>query len=117
MPGVYFLVALLLAFVVAAALGWPWSVLLIRRLYGRPLDTLLATWGVGLMLQQAGAQHLRRAERAGGQPAWLNGGLRLAPALLLPYKRLFIIVLVVACLGGVYALPRPHRRPGGACAR
>ena len=38
---------------------------LIRRLYGRPLDTLLATWGVSLVLQQARAQHLRRAQRAG----------------------------------------------------
>src|SRR5437773_11660888 len=51
--GMYFFVALLLAFVVTAALGFILERLLVRHLYGRPLDTLLATWGVGLVLQQA----------------------------------------------------------------
>jgi urea transport system permease protein len=40
----------------------------IRFLYGRPLETLLATWGISLILMQAGAHDLRRAERAGGEP-------------------------------------------------
>ena len=50
--GLHFVVALPLAFVVAAGLGVVLERTLIHRLYGRPLDTLLATWGVGLMLQQ-----------------------------------------------------------------
>src|SRR5215210_816265 len=51
-PGIYFPVALVGAFLVTAALGVLLEVGLIRHLYGRPLDSLLATWGVGLMLQQ-----------------------------------------------------------------
>src|SRR5262245_1620134 len=50
--GVYFLAALPAAFVVTAALGWVLERTIVRHLYGRPLDTLLATWGVGLALQQ-----------------------------------------------------------------
>ena len=49
---VYFIVALPIAFGVAALIGWLLEVILIRHLYGRPLDSLLATWGVGMMLQQ-----------------------------------------------------------------
>src|SRR5687767_3687949 len=49
----YFICAIPFAFGVAAAMGWLLEWTIIRRLYGRPLDTLLATWGVSLMLQQA----------------------------------------------------------------
>ena len=48
--GAYFVVALPIAFIVAALIGWLLEVVLIRHLYGRPLDSLLATWGVGMML-------------------------------------------------------------------
>ena len=51
--GLWFVLAIVTAFVVVGALGVLMEVTLIRHLYGRPLDTLLATWGVGLMLQQA----------------------------------------------------------------
>src|SRR5215217_4636862 len=50
--GLYIFVAMILAFLVTGALGFLLERLLIRHLYGRPLDTLLATWGVGLVLQQ-----------------------------------------------------------------
>src|SRR6266849_4246470 len=50
--GVYYLLALPVAFLVTAALGWVLERTVVRHLYGRPLDTLLATWGVGLVLQQ-----------------------------------------------------------------
>jgi urea transport system permease protein len=101
--GAYFIVALLLSFVVAAAAGLALELLLIRRLYGRPLDTLLATWGVALMLQQLARSIFGAPNVQVVSPAWLDGGLRLGPALLLPSKRLFILVLVVACLAAVYA--------------
>ena len=47
------LIALPFAFLVTAAMGWLLEATVVRRLYGRPLDTLLATWGVSLVLQQA----------------------------------------------------------------
>jgi urea transport system permease protein len=50
--GWYFIVAIPFAFCVAALMGWLLEATVIRKLYGRPLDTLLATWGVSLILQQ-----------------------------------------------------------------
>ena len=65
---------------------------MIRWLYGRPLETLLATWGISLVLIQARAHAVRRAERAGGQPE-LDVGRRARslPNLVLPYSRIVII--------------------------
>ncbi|MBC8077361.1 MAG: urea ABC transporter permease subunit UrtB, partial [Chloroflexales bacterium] len=74
----------------------------IRFLYGRPLDTLLATWGVGLILQQAARSIFGAPNVQVASPDWLSGGLRLAPTVFLPYKRLFIIALVALCIGGIY---------------
>jgi urea transport system permease protein len=110
-PGVYFPAALVLAFVVAGAVGLALEVLLIRRLYGRPLDTLLATWGVALMLQQLARSIFGAPNVQVDSPAWLNGGLQLSPALSLPYKRLFILVLAIACIGAIYGYL--YRSPAG----
>jgi urea transport system permease protein len=78
------------------------EVTLIRFLYGRPLDTLLATWGVGLVLQQAARSIFGAPNVQVTSPEWLNGGLTVMPGLLLPYKRLFIIALVIVCVVGIY---------------
>jgi urea transport system permease protein len=102
--GIWFVLAIPTAFVVAALLGILLEVSLIRFLYGRPLDTLLATWGVGLILQQAARSIFGASNVQVTSPAWLGGGLRLAPGLLLPYTRLFIIALVLLCIGGIYLL-------------
>ena len=75
---------------------------LIRFLYGRPLDSLLATWGVGLVLQQLARSIFGAPNVAVTSPAWLNGGLKIMDGTLLPYKRLFIIALVIACLVAMY---------------
>jgi urea transport system permease protein len=98
----YFLVALLAAFVITAALGLLLEVTLIRYLYGRPLDTLLATWGVGLLLQQAARTIFGAPNVQVASPPWLSGGVRLLPGALLPYKRLFIIALSITCLVAIY---------------
>ncbi len=98
----YFPLALLVAFVLAAALGILLERLLISRLYGRPLDTLLATWGVSLMLQQAARGIFGAPNVQVISPPWLNGGIALSAELTLPYKRLFILALVTICMTGVY---------------
>jgi urea transport system permease protein len=72
----------------------------IRFLYGRPLETLLATWGISLMLHAAGAQHLRRAERRRGEPGWMSGGWQLMANLQLPWNRIVIIGFALAVLAG-----------------
>ncbi|MDA0673077.1 MAG: branched-chain amino acid ABC transporter permease [Cyanobacteria bacterium] len=164
-PEIYILVALPLAFVVAALTGLALERWVIRYLYGRPLETLLATWGVslilkqfvrsvnwamviglvvfallffggrwliqkqrvlsptiatvmgvlsgaialvaGLIMNQSGSTALSRAWFSARNvdvtaPSWLRGGLSLGTTLQFPYARLFIIVLTVLCLVGVY---------------
>ena len=87
----YPLVALPVAFFVTAAIGMALERTVIRHLYGRPLETLLATWGISLILIQLvrvlfGAQNVEVAN-----PGWLSGGLQVLPNLVLPYNRMVII--------------------------
>ncbi|MBA1273453.1 urea ABC transporter permease subunit UrtB [Stutzerimonas azotifigens] len=87
----YPLAALPVAFFVTAAIGMALERTVIRHLYGRPLETLLATWGISLILIQLvrvifGAQNVEVAN-----PGWLSGGLQVLPNLVLPYNRMVII--------------------------
>lgn len=97
-----FALALPVAFLVAGAAGFLLERLLIRHLYGRPLDTLLATWGVGLMLQQLARSIFGAPNVQVVAPSWLAGGITLAPDLVLPNKRTFMVLLAAACVGGIY---------------
>jgi len=92
----YPLIALPVAFTVSAGVGMALERTIIRHLYGRPLETLLATWGISLILIQAirllfGAQNVEVSN-----PAWLSGGIQLLPNLVLPYNRLVIIGFALA---------------------
>jgi urea transport system permease protein len=102
MFGLYFLIAIPIAFLVSALIGFLLESFLIRYLYGRPLDSLLATWGISLILQQAARSVFGAPNVAVTAPAWLNGGLTVMGNVTLPYKRLFIIFLVIACIIGLY---------------
>jgi urea transport system permease protein len=87
----YLLLALPAAFVVTAAVGMLMERTVIRWLYGRPLETLLATWGISLMLMQTvrtlfGAQNVEVAN-----PSWMSGGVTVLGSLVLPYNRIVII--------------------------
>ena len=114
-PGISFVVALVVAFAAAALIGYVLEVGLIRFLYKRPLDSLLATWGVGLVLQQVARSLFGAPNVQVTSPAWLNGAVVLMPGVLLPYKRLFILGLVAACMLGVYLLL--YRSPYGRRVR
>ncbi|MDP1847083.1 MAG: urea ABC transporter permease subunit UrtB [Solirubrobacteraceae bacterium] len=86
--------ALPAAFLVAGTLGLILEFTVIRRLYGRPLDTLLVTWGVGLMLQQL-ARDLFGAQNVNvSAPSFLDGGVSVL-GVSLSHSRLFIIAMVV----------------------
>jgi len=78
------------------------EITMIRHLYGRPLDTLLATWGVGLILQQAARSLFGAPNVNVSSPVWLSGGVDIGAGLLLPYKRIFIIALVLVVVIAVY---------------
>jgi urea transport system permease protein len=100
-----FLVALVTAFIITALFGALLETTLIRRLTARPLDTLLATWGVSLIMQQA-ARDLFGATGVSVQaPAWLDGGLTLGD-LQLPMSRLFILLVAILVLLGMAAILR-----------
>ncbi len=95
------LVALPVAFVVAGLMGLVLERLLIRRLYGRPLDTLLVTWGVSLVLQQVARDLFGAPNVNVTKPSWLDGGFELFGARL-PYTRLFILALVALAITAIW---------------
>jgi urea transport system permease protein len=97
----FFPVSLPLAFVVAGSIGFAIEALIIRHLYGRPLESLLATWGISLILVQS-ARSLFGDLTAVRLPMLLSGGYSLAPQVVLPYNRLFIIALTAAIVGAMY---------------
>ena len=98
----YFLVALPVAFVVAGLFGLAIERGVIRFLYGRPLETLLVTWGLGLILQQAVRQTFGAANVDIASPSWLSGGEQIMVGVFLPYNRLFIIGLTIVCVIATY---------------
>ncbi len=98
---VYFLASLPIAFFVAGACGLFLEATVIRFLYGRPLETMLATWGVSLVLIQL-ARVLFGDLTAVTAPAWLSGGAQVLIGVYLPYNRVFIIVLSIVCVIGIY---------------
>ncbi len=106
--GIGYPIGMLVAFAGTAIFGAILEVTLIRRLYGRPLDTLLATWGVSLILQQAARSIFGPIGNEVTAPAWLAGSIRISGGLLrgldLPVSRLFIIMLSAAVLGLVALL-------------
>ncbi|MEC1687874.1 urea ABC transporter permease subunit UrtB [Bacillus mojavensis] len=93
----YFLIAIIMAFAVAALIGIVIEKVIVRRLYDRPLDSLLATWGVSLILQQAARSTFGAPNVAVKSPEWLTGGVTLF-SVTFPYKRLFILALVLFTL-------------------
>jgi len=100
----YLLVALPAAFIVAAAVGIALERLVIRWLYGRPLETLLCTWGISLILMQGvrsifGAQNVEVAN-----PSWMSGGVTVLGSLVLSYNRIVIIFFALFVVLAVWLI-------------
>jgi urea transport system permease protein len=100
----YFMTALPLSFLVAGTVGLALERGVIRHLYGRPLETLLLTWGVSLIIQQGLRLWFGAANVDVTSPRWLSGGVPVMVGLQLPYNRLFIIVLAAISVAGMYWL-------------
>jgi urea transport system permease protein len=100
----YFLVALPLSFLVAGVAGFALERGVIRFLYGRPLETLLLTWGISLMIQQGLRLWFGAANVDVISPTWLSGGVPVMVGIQLPYNRLFIIGLATVAVAGMYLL-------------
>jgi urea transport system permease protein len=101
--GAYFFVAMILAFLASGALGMLVEWGLIRHLYRRPLDTLLATWGLSLILQQAYRSIFGAREVGVTIPDWMMGSIYLTDLIEIPLNGLFVMVLtlVIATAVGV----------------
>jgi len=100
----YLLAAVPVSFAVSATVGMALERSVIRFLYGRPLETLLATWGISLMLIQAvrtlfGAQNVQVEN-----PVWMSGGLQFMSGVVLPWSRIVIIGFAAAVVLLVWAL-------------
>ena len=105
----YYFAALPMAFLVSALVGLIMEALVVRHLYNRPLESLLATWGVGLLLIQL--IRIRYGDNIGvNSPTWARGGYEIAQDIILPYARLYLIGLCVACVSFVYFILRRTRQ-------
>ena len=97
----YLIAAIPVAFMASALVGAAMERSVIRFLYGRPLETLLATWGISLILMQS-VRTLFGAQNVGVEnPSWMSGSFALLPNLSLPYNRLMIVVFALLVLLGV----------------
>jgi len=89
------LIAVPLAFLVAGLIGVLIERTIIRFLYGRPLETLLATWGLSLIIQQAVRTVFGSTNREVGNPSWMSGAFDLGQ-MTITYNRLWIVVFTIA---------------------
>ncbi|MCG8909013.1 MULTISPECIES: urea ABC transporter permease subunit UrtB [Pseudomonas] len=91
----YFFFAIILAFFVAGAIGWVVEWAMISRLYQRPLDTLLATWGLSLILQQLFRSVFGAREVSAEMPEWVMGSWSPSDSIDIPKNGLFVMALTV----------------------
>jgi urea transport system permease protein len=100
----YVVAAIPLSFLAAAAVGAVMERGVIRWLYGRPLETLLCTWGISLILMQSVRSLFGAQNVAVENPSWLSGGLQVLPNLTLPYNRIAILVFAALVLAAMALL-------------
>ena len=97
----YLLVSVPVGFLVAAAFGIALERTVIRFLYGRPLETLLSTWGISLILQQMVRTVFGAPNKEVANPSWMTGGFNVTGGFFVTWNRLYIIVFCFAVLGAI----------------
>jgi urea transport system permease protein len=100
----YLFFAIPVAFAVATAAGILLERTVIRHLYGRPLETLLATWGISLVLIQTIRLGYGASNVAVANPSWLAGGTEVLSGIVVPYSRMGVILFVIAAAAFVWFL-------------
>ncbi|MDA9110469.1 urea ABC transporter permease subunit UrtB [bacterium] len=104
----YYLFALPMAFCTVAIVGLIIESLVVRHLYNRPLESLLATWGVGLFLIQV--IRIIYGDNIGvNSPTWARGGFEISQDVVLPYARLYLLGLSILCICFIYFIIRKTR--------
>ena len=105
----YYFFALPVAFLASATVGLLMEKFVVRHLYNRPLESLLATWGVSLLLIQL--VRLRYGDNIGvNAPTWARGGFEISQDVILPFARLYLLALSAACVGFIYFIIRKTRK-------
>jgi urea transport system permease protein len=100
----YFFAALVIAFVAAYAFGYLVERVMISKLYKRPLDTLLATWGLSLAMQQAFRSIFGAKEVSAELPDWLLGSFKPTENIDIPINGVFTMCIAVLMTGGIFLL-------------
>lgn len=100
----YFVFAIVMAFLIAGALGYLAEFVLIRHLYTRPLDTLLATWGLSLIMQQTFRSVFGAREVSPTLPDWLLGSYQPTESIDIPLNGIFVLGLTILVTGAVFFL-------------
>ncbi len=93
----YFIFAIPCAFIISALVGYLCELIIIKKLYGRPYETILATWGLSLVLIQT-VRLIFGDTLSLTPPSWLSGGWEVTPDLILPINRIFIIIFSTTCV-------------------
>ena len=99
--GYYLIVSVPVAFLVAGAMGVALERGIIRFLYGRPLETLLATWGISLILQQLVRSVFGSPNKEVSNPDWMTGGFELIGGFTVTWNRLYIVIFCFLILGAL----------------
>ncbi len=100
----YFIFAIILSFIIAFAFGYFIELVMIRHLYKRPLDTLLATWGLSLVMQQIFRSSFGAKEVSATLPDWLLGSFAPSESIDIPLNGIFVLGLAVIVTSGVYLI-------------
>jgi len=100
----YFLLAIVASFLVAGLFGYLTEFVLIRHLYKRPLDTLLATWGLSLIMQQSFRSIFGAREVSPSLPDWLMGSWMPTDTIFIPINGMFVLGLTTVVTIGVFLL-------------
>jgi len=112
MPGhiaISILVAIPAAFIVSALTGIVIERTIIRFLYGRPLETLLATFGVSLILQQLVRSIFSALNKSVVTPEWMSGSMQINDALSITYNRLYIVIFTLLVFAAIMAVLKRTR--------
>ncbi|MCG5053308.1 MAG: urea ABC transporter permease subunit UrtB [Myxococcales bacterium] len=102
MQGSYFILAVVVSFFIAASVGLLVEHLMIRHLYRRPLDTLLATWGLSLIMQQVFRSVFGAKEVSATLPDWLMGSVQPTESIDIPINGLLVMGLTLLMTAGVF---------------
>jgi urea transport system permease protein len=104
LKGSYFLLAIVVAFAIAAAVGLLVEQVMIRHLYKRPLDTLLATWGLSLIMQQIFRSTFGAKEVSATLPDWLMGSVQPTSNIDIPINGLLVMALTLLLTAGLFIM-------------